>query len=344
MTKRAQHDEDYDDEDDDLDLESSGTEGHESEYQDPDDVDTGDDEGGGAAQEEPPEGVDTSLEIKEPGEETSEEREAIRQRRREERHAKKLAAREREERYRADLAARDELIARMQAQLNQVTQHTQAGEAERIARVKQESANAYGYWKNQIKEGTETQNGAVVAEATEKMLQAQARFNQAVQYEQALVARQQQQTTPQLDPRLVNHASNWIKRNPWYDPKGTDPDSRRTRAIDTALAAEGYDSNSPEYWEELTVRVKNQLPHRFARASVGNKQPEGNGRANGGDKPRSVVGGTGRNNASPRGNSSAKGLSAERVQALKDAGLWDDPAKRTAAIKEFQAYDKEHAS
>jgi hypothetical protein len=35
-------------------------------------------------------------------------------------------------------------------------------------------------------------------------------------------------------------------------------------------------------------------------------------------------------------------LSSERVAALKEAGMWNDPVQRESAIKRFRAYDKEN--
>ena len=33
-------------------------------------------------------------------------------------------------------------------------------------------------------------------------------------------------------------------------------------------------------------------------------------------------------------------LSRERVQALKDAGMWDDPTKRAKAIRRYADFDR----
>lgn len=308
---------------------------HESEYEDTQD----DDDEEGASGAEDSDGVDESLSStsdEEPEESSNEEpekdeREAIRARRREERKQKKIAAREREDWLRAELAARDQIIDQMRHQLDGISNQGYKTEIDKAEKVKQDSAQAYAYWKEQIKVGTENQNGALVAEATEKMLAAQTRFGQAEQYQQSVkqaVQRQSQAAPNQIDPRLANYAKNWMSSNPWYSTEGKDQDSRIVSAIDNALASEGYNPSTPEYWDELTLRVKDRLPHRFKPATVQSS------------KPKSVVSGSGRNGASAPRNDSAKGLSAERVQALKDAGLWDDPKKRSAAIKEFQAYDK----
>jgi hypothetical protein len=35
-------------------------------------------------------------------------------------------------------------------------------------------------------------------------------------------------------------------------------------------------------------------------------------------------------------------LSRERVQAIKDAGAWDDPARRSKMIKAYTEFDKQN--
>jgi len=35
-------------------------------------------------------------------------------------------------------------------------------------------------------------------------------------------------------------------------------------------------------------------------------------------------------------------LSRERVQAIKDAGSWDDPTKRSKMIKAYASYDRQN--
>ena len=35
-------------------------------------------------------------------------------------------------------------------------------------------------------------------------------------------------------------------------------------------------------------------------------------------------------------------LSAERVRAIKEAGAWDDPAKRSKMIKAYANFDKQN--
>ncbi len=256
------------------------------------------------------------------------EREAIRERRREERKHRKVAQREREDSLRRELAVRDNLINEMKGRLDAVERRNTGSEVAQLEQAKKQTAQAYAYYKEQIRLGTEAANGAVVAEATEKMLQAQRKFDELTNYEKAY---KQQRSTPQpLDPRLINHARSWMERNSWYDPGGRDADSRITLTIDQALAEEGWDPTTQEYWQELESRIKKYLPHRVNRGKITSK-------------PRSVVTGSGRESAASSGNGGGSyKLSAARVQALKDAGVWDDPKQRADAVKRFREYDQEH--
>jgi len=257
---------------------------------------------------------------------TDEEREAIRERRRRERQHRKQAQREREETLRRELAARDSVINELRSKVEAIERRGSSSELAQLENDKKQTAQEYAYFKDQIRVATEAGNGALVADATEKMLQAQQRFTQLQAYEQTY---RQRQAQPQpLDPRLVNHAQEWMKSNRWYNPAGQDQDSRVALTLDQQLAQEGWDPTTPQYWQELDARVKKYLPHRANSGKIS------------GTKPRSTVSGSGRD-SSARSPDKSYRLSAERVQALKDAGIWDDPKQRAEAVKRFREYDKQ---
>jgi len=261
------------------------------------------------------------------GNEEPSERESIAARRREERRRKKEAQREREATLRRELAARDTVINELRARQDAFERRNMGNDLAQLENTKRQVAQAYNYYKDQIRVATESGNGAAVADATEKMLQAQRKFDEVTQYENAF---KRQQAAPQpLDPRLASHAQNWMQRNKWYDATGKDPDSRITLTIDQQLVEEGWDPTTEDYWKELSARVKKYLPHRVGSSKISSQ-----------GKPRSTVAGSGRESSV-----TAKGtyrLSPERVNALKEAGLWDDPTKRSEAIKRFRDYDKQN--
>lgn len=254
------------------------------------------------------------------------EREAIRERRRQERKHRKEAQRERVDTLRRELASRDAIINELRSKVEVIERRNTGSEVAQIENGKKQAAQAYNFFKDQIRVAGEAGNHAAVADATEKMIQAQRRFDELSRVETVF---KQRQAAPQpLDPRLANHAQSWMEKNSWYDPSGQDQDSEIAMRIDQRLAQEGWDPTTKEYWDELSARVKKYLPHRVSGGKVGAV------------KPRSVVTG-GRESGNPSAGKTYK-LSSERVNALKEAGLWDDPKKRAEAIKRFRSYDKEH--
>lgn len=262
--------------------------------------------------------------------ETEEEAEARKDRNRQRRADSKQRRKEYVESLKRELSARDRIINEMNQRLATVERKSTGSEMAQLHAAEQEAVKAYNYFKDVNAKAIEQANGQVAIEAQERMFQARQRLQHLQGIKQAMSKRQ---AAPQpLDPRLVNHAQEWMSKNSWYDPQGTDQDSAVTLTIDNRLAQEGWDPTTPEYWNELESRVKRYLPHR-AKSDY-NKN-------SGGNRGAPPVAGSGREGTSNKGTYR---LSAERVKALKDAGLWDDPKQRAEAVKRFQSYDKENAA
>ena len=137
---------------------------------------------------------------------------------------------------------------------------------------------------------------------------------------------------------------------PWYKGvNAADQDSRILSAIDNTMANEGWDPRSPTYWAELESRAKQYLGHRFKGQETTQERAAG---GNGGynptsqpQRPKSPVAGGGSNNFDGGGGGGTKyRLSAERVKAMKEAGIWEDPKRREGMIKRYQELDKQTAS
>ena len=252
-----------------------------------------------------------------------EKRERNRQRRAESKQRKK----EYIDSLKRELSARDRIINEMNQRLSTVERKSTGSEMAQLDNAEREAVQAYNYFKNINAKAIEQANGQVANDAQEKMFQARQRAEQIRHIRNAY---QNRQTAPQpLDPRLVNHAQGWMNENRWYDPQGRDEDSAIALTIDNRMAQEGWDPTTPEYWKELASRVKRYLPHR-AKA--------GYNKGNVGNRAAPPVAGSGRETTSSKGTYK---LSAERVTALKEAGLWENPKQRAEAIKRFQQYDKE---
>ena len=93
------------------------------------------------------------------------------------------------------------------------------------------------------------------------------------------------------------------------------------------MAEEGWNPKTPQYWEELDNRLQKYLPHRYTGGA--DERPVQR-------RPRNFVTGSGRESAS----SSSLGknqfaLTRDQVQAMKDAGMWDDPERRAKMIRRY---------
>lgn len=261
--------------------------------------------------------------------ESDEDAEQRRQRNRKMREERKERRRAKEDSYRRELQARDAIIQEQNERLAALERRSQGADMAQIDHAIKQSADAYGYFKQQHALAVEQANGQAAADATEKMLQAQNRYNHLTNIKQQ--ATRQQQAPQPLDPRLRQHAENWMSRNQWYNPSGGDEDSDIMLTIDARMAREGWDPRQAEYWQELDARAKKYLPHRYNR---------GYNSERGGSVAPPPVTGSGRDSA-PSGKATYK-LSPERKQAMIAAGIYDDPVKRNEQIKAYMDYDKRH--
>lgn len=239
------------------------------------------------------------------------------------------AAKERAERELAFLRQQNaELMRRMSAVEGNTLSQNAAGIAAQVQQALNEARQAEAIMAKAIEAG----NGDDVATALRLRDEARARAAQLDAYKQRVEQAAKQAAAPRVDPRVGDYALQWLQANPWYDPSGRDEDSAITKAIDNAMALEGWDPTSAEYWHELTRRVANRLNQSEAAAEEG---------------PRS-----GRRKAPPTGNSREYApattknevvVTPERKQAMIEAGVWDDPVARKRYLKAYQEYDRNSA-
>lgn len=267
--------------------------------------------------------------------ETEEEREEIRARRRDERKRKKEAQREREDSLRRELSASNAQIAELHGRLAVIERKSTGNEVAQIDAAIRQANDAANYFQNVITEASTRNDIAAVADAVEKKGLAKQR---AVELDRVKAAYVQQRTTqsgtvvPPPDQEVVNLAKQWMSKNPWYNQAGHDLDSQIMLSIDQKLYKDGWRPNTPEYWKELTEMGKKYLPQRFISRD---------NRANATN--RTVVAGSGRDSTGGSASNSTH-LSAERVNAMKEAGLWDDPKLREKMITRYRQEDKEAAN
>jgi hypothetical protein len=180
-------------------------------------------------------------------------------------------------------------------------------------------------------QAAQSNDAAGQVEYLEQLTEAKQRLQQVQHYkkQQLEAAKSPKQNVPsEMSNEVQQNATRWLKKNSWFDPQARDTDSRIAKVVDQELAADGWDPTDSEYWEELDSRLSSRLPHRYT--------------SKGGNNKRSSAGPT----ASSRvaNTTSAKPgtitLSRERVQAIKDAGSWDDVEKRNKMIRAYASYDR----
>lgn len=268
-------------------------------------------------------------------------REAIRARRRAERKTKKADAQDRERNLKAQLSAAEAQLRVVSEKVNLMERKSSGTELAQLDHALGQANAAVDHFKNLMAEAGKAGNSAMVSEATEKWVESRDRVRDLSSVRARLANPPAQAAV--LDPQLVLHANNWMQKNPWYNPRNPDTDSHVVLALDKAIFDEGITPNTPRYWEELDKRVAKYLPHRAARGGGGGANSD-IVPTDGNRKPgRSVVTGSGRGAAVSSGSATGFVLSQARVQALKDAGMWEDPVQRSAMIKDYREHDRKAA-
>ena len=260
--------------------------------------------------------------------ETEEDREKIREARRKERSLKKALQKEREASSKHKISAlerRNEELARRLAAVENTAASYQFAQ---IDKALEDEATRVEYAKMKMLEAAQQGNAAAQVEYLEQLTDAKQRLNQVQHYkkQQVEAAKSPKQNVPNpTNNEVQQNATDWLKKNSWYDPQARDTDSRIAKVIDSELAADGWDPADPEYWEELDSRLSTRLPHRYSsKGGAKRANPTSSGRAAvaSGNKPGTIT------------------LSRDRVQAIKDAGSWDNVEKRNKMIRAYAAYDR----
>jgi len=171
--------------------------------------------------------------------------------------------------------------------------------------------------------------------ALEEARRIDAQRGQAQQARQQMTQprRQEPPQQPVVDPVIADHGLNFMQDHPWYNLQGTDADSVAVSLIDSQLSAEGYDPRSEAYWQELRERTKERVPHRFQRPVATN----GNGARRG-----PPVSGPGGNASGTRPEASP--LTPARIEAMKQAGVWDNKEARDRMIARYREYDSQQGA
>lgn len=276
--------------------------------------------------------------------EEGDDREAIRERRR----LEKLERKERRERAIArdklelDFLRKrnDELERRFSTTEKHIQTLSVAQIDQQIAKAKHDADMA----ERVIEKAIEAGNGKDATQAMRYRDQAMQQAFQLAQQKQAAM-QQAQKPAGQLDDLTMHYAQEFIKENSWYDPQGRDEDSAIVLAIDQGLMRDGFDSKTPEYWDELRRRAARRLPGKITAHSDDDDDDRGSRQQQPQREQRKPRGGpavgSGREHA-PASTRKEVYISPERKQALIDAGVWDDPVLRMKYVKRYAEYDRQN--
>lgn len=243
------------------------------------------------------------------------------------------------------LRSQNEQLEKKVSELGNRVDKTEAGSIDqRISSIQSQMKVADQVFARAIKSGEEED----IAEATnirDRLRDTLGKLNYAKQ--EMSRRSEESEDEPQVDSRLVHHARAWMQEHRWYDPNGTDKDSRRVAAIDDQLVKSGFDPKTPEYWDELSDRVEKALPHRFDDRRNGRDDDDDheddeergsrNGKSRSGRGPRFSTGGRER----PLRKNEVY-VDPERKKAMIEAGVWEDKVLRNKMLKRYAEYDREN--
>jgi len=261
------------------------------------------------------------------------EREAIREARREERKLKKQLHREKAKESNHLITALRKQNEAMAQRVAELEKKTSGAELARVDKAIDDAGVQVEYAKMKMREAVSSQDGDGVAQAEELLYESRRRLEslQNVKQQATKQLSQNQQNIQVPDQAVQRMAADWMEDNPWYDPHGANEESQIAQVVDKRLTAEGYDPSTQHYWDELTDRVKKYVPNisnRGYNSANVNSQ-----------RPKSVMTSSGRNSIATTKSNEIR-ISPDRIAAMKEAGLWDNPKTRQVAIQKYVEWDR----
>lgn len=273
---------------------------------------------------------------------SEEEREAKREARRIRRHKKKEAERK-----------KDALLASQRKQLDEVNARLEAIENRGYNSELAQVENDIDATKNYLDQANKLLGDAIEAGDKERVIKANNAILDARDHLRHLEGVKKQMSAGSRRPANANAAVRQFalafqKKNQWFNPKSADEDSLIAKAIDNAVARDGFDPSTPEFWEELEARLKRRLPHLYEKKKKKEADYEEEDEIeeeeveeddeNPAPKRKSILSGSGNKQG---GGATKIVLSRHRVEAMKEMGLEPGTKEWTDMAKRYADYDKQ---
>jgi hypothetical protein len=243
-----------------------------------------------------------------------------RERRRKERKSRKERLKEHQERERRE-------NSQLKRELDEMRQKVASVESWRSQNDAQRLDQALNSWNTQYQQAVDAEaqaisrsDGEAARRAKYAAEQARSEYWKLRGIKERMQPAQQVQQQPQLSRRAQSHAQEFMDDHKWFSHAGSDVDSKIVLAIDAALAEEGYEPETEEYWDELRDRIEDRMPHKF-------KKKRRTGPPVGGSRSASE-------------NTKKVFIDKDTVEAWKKAGYWDDPEKRKRMTKRYLEQQK----
>lgn len=267
------------------------------------------------------------------GDDDGEDREAIRAARREERKLKKQIHREKARESNHLINALKKQNAELSDRLASLERKTSGAELARVDKAIEDAGVEVEFAKMKMKEAVSSNDGEGLARAQELWYDAKRKLESLTSVKQNATKQmtQPQQNISVPDPMVQRMAADWMESNPWYDPQGGNEESQIAQIIDKKLTSEGYDPTTEDYWDELDARMQKYLPQKSNNSYNQNNVQQ--------RRPRSVMTSSGRETMATTKSNEFR-LSPDRVAAMKEAGLWDNPTARQNAIRKYAEWDR----
>lgn len=224
--------------------------------------------------------------------------------------------------------------------LTEVESRTRQSDVMRIDKNIEDTQVRLEYAKMKMAEAVSNNDGQAMVEAQDLLDEAKANLGQLQNIKRQVSQAPKQQPVQDYklpEPEVQRNAAQWINKHSWYKVDGTDRDSKVTLKASEMLVEEGWDPKDPDYWDELDSRLQKSLPHRYNETTDSNSTVR---------KPRNVVGSSGREASAAYGGTNRTQfiLTPERVNAMKEAGAWDNPTRKQKMIENFIKFDRQNKS
>ena len=198
-----------------------------------------------------------------------EDREKIREARREERRLKKQIHREKAKESNSLINALKRQNSELSNRLAVVERKSSGAELARVDKAIDDAGVQVEYAKMKLSEAVAHQDGEGVTRAQELWYESKRKLESLESVKQNAtrqINQPQQQNIQVPDPMVQKMAADWMEDNPWYDPRGGNEESQIAQIVDKKLTDEGYDPTSEDYWDELSDRLSKYLPKQSPNA------------------------------------------------------------------------------